>query len=352
MIAYFVYNLNKYSGASQQALLLAKEMNTPVVIFNHEKKSKFSKSRINKNLELINLPNSRFLALVFMVYFIILRKIKIIHLHGFLKHGILLGFILRKKVILKTTLMDSDDFRTLYEKAKIKKLMSFLFNNIDINICLTKQLLHRNREYICQKKIRVIPNGVEIPELTLTVKENIFCCVGLVCERKGTYESIEFFLKNYLNLPASIMYVIGPLEGLNESNHRYVERCYSLIASYNAEDKVIFTGNLNKLEVQGYYKISKALLFFSKKEGMPNVVLEAMANNCLPITTGIDGVVKEILGCDLNDKLTLKSTDHVIDIDVIDHIVFSEAVLIRAKTNFYIQKICLKYKELYERMML
>jgi hypothetical protein len=35
MIAYFVHNLDSYSGVAQQALLLAKSMKKEILFFNH-----------------------------------------------------------------------------------------------------------------------------------------------------------------------------------------------------------------------------------------------------------------------------------------------------------------------------
>lgn len=346
LVAYFVYNLNKYSGASQQALLLAKSVGVPVVIFNHEKDNRFSKIEINEFVDQINLPNNKLLSILCILYFIYSRRIKILHLHGFFKHGIVLGRILGLKSILKTTLMNSDDFETLYRESKFKKLTSFLFRSVDVNVCLTKQLKARNEKYISSSKIRVIPNGIELPSEVLTRKENIFSFVGLICDRKGTFESIEYYLKNYSNLPGSKMYVVGPLDGLNESDTKYVEKCYSLVSDYDAEEKVIFTGNVAKNEVQNILKICKALIFFSKNEGMPNVVLEAIGNNCLPITLGLDGVIHEIMG-DVANKLTLKNLEQVMAIEALDSLICDSTVSAIAKSNFSIDSVGFQYQELY-----
>lgn len=348
MIAYFVYNLNKYSGASQQALALAKSMKMPITILNHERGIGFSKKKINEYVEQINLPSNRFLALFYLIFFLAINKVKIIHLHGFFKHGIVLGRFLGKKIILKTTLMGSDDFESLCGKARNKKFIKFLIGCVDINVCLTPQLYNQNRNFIDESKIRIIPNGVELPANVLTQKENIFCFVGLVCERKGAFESIEYYLKNYLDLPGSKMYVVGPLEGLDESDSAYVNKCYTLVSQYAANDKVIFTGNIPRQDVQEIFRISKALIFFSKNEGMPNVVLEAISKNCLPITLGLDGVTLEILGHEVDSKLTLTDPPKIINVNVMDKIIESTDVYRIAKEKFSLQTINLNYQNLYE----
>lgn len=140
--------------------------------------------------------------------------------------------------------------------------------------------------------IELIPNGVLLAENcpTLEEKENAFCFVGLVCERKRTYESIKYFIDKYSQDTTSKMYVVGPYKDISnnyEFSDEYVAKCFDLIKKYDLENRVVFTDRVSKEETQSIFKKSKALLFFSDKEGMPNVVLEAMANNCVPITSEI-----------------------------------------------------------------
>lgn len=351
MIAFFVYNLNKYSGAAQQASLLANHLGLPVVIFNHERGVSFSRLKINAAVDVINLPRSKPLALVALFFYMALFRVKVIHLHGFFKHGLFLGRVLRKRVILKTTLMDSDDFLSLYRKAPNKLVFNFLLRCIDINICLTRQLRERNTKFVDEAKVRVIPNAVLTDGSYSTEKDNIFCFVGLVCNRKGTYESIEYYLKNYVKLPGSKLYVVGPLSGVDEVDSKYVKKCQDLVASYNASANVVFTGNVSKNDVVSFFKESKALLFFSKNEGMPNVVLEAMANNCLPITTGLDGVVNDMLGPDLSSSLVLSNHAEVVSIEKIDEIIASGQIVNQSKMFFSIDAVGSAYRALYMELV-
>lgn len=350
MIAYFVYNLEKYSGAAQQALLLAETTGRSIVIFNHERGVPFSRSKLSDKIEVINLPDQKLRSFVLLVYYLLKLRVSILHLHGFFKHGILLGWLLRKKVIVKTTLMGSDDFLSLEQRNSNNSYFAFLLSKLDVNICLTEQLKRENVQLIDERKITIIPNGVNISATCDIEKENIFCFVGLICERKGTYESIEYFLKNYLHLPGAIMYVIGPLEGVAESDNAYVQRCYDLVASFGAARQVVFTGNLKKKEVAHFLKKSKALLFFSKNEGMPNVVLEAMANNCAPITKGLDGVMEDLLGKELAIKL-ISEQNRPIKIDVVNEVVRLHLLRDRAINLFSIEIVAFRYNELYEELL-
>ncbi|WP_394169170.1 glycosyltransferase family 4 protein [Saccharospirillum alexandrii] len=350
MIAYFVYNLNRYSGAARQALLLAKNVGLPIVIFNHERVG-LSVEKISNLVEIVNLPKSRVLSLFVILYFIARKKVKILHLHGFFEHGIFIGTVLRKKIILKTTLLDSDDFDSLLNKRKCKRLILFLLSKVDVNVCQTNPIAEINSKHIDVKKIEVIPNAVRLPERASLQKENSFCFVGLVCDRKQTYESIVYYLNNYSKLPNSILYIIGPTSGLKESQSQYYEKCRSLVIDCRAEEKVIFTGNVDEQDVVSYLSKSKALLFFSKYEGMPNVVLEAMANNCAPVTTGVGGVMQNILEENEYDQLTLSSLSASVSISDIDDIIASKALYFQAKKQFSLEIISNRYYELYKGLL-
>lgn len=345
-----MYNLNKYSGAAQQALLLASFLKTSIFFFNHED-GEYSVKRISDKIVIVNLPKNRILRIFIIVWYLLNKNIKILHLHGFFKHGIILGFLFRKRVILKTTLMDSDDFLTLSKDFNSRLFLRFLLYCVDLNICLTEQLRKINVGFISDLKIKVVPNAVEIPKNISSVKDNVFCFVGLVCERKGTYESIEYFLRHYLSAPGSLMYVIGPVGGIKESDDNYIQKCRELIAAYEAQDRVLFLGNLAKSDVIEYLKISKALIFFSRKEGMPNVVLEAMANNCAPITTGIDGVIDELLDEDTKVNVTVRSYCEGIRLDVIDNVLATKELVHQAEKKFSIDHIARNYMAEYERYL-
>lgn len=186
-----------------------------------------------------------------------------------------------------------------------------------------------------------------MPGSVLAEKDNTFCFVGLICERKGAYESINFYLENYRSLSGSIMYVVGPESGSNESSKKYVEMCRDLVSAHNAQSQVIFTGNLEKSHVSEILWRSKALIFLSKREGMPNVVLEAMANNCMPITLGLDGVSEAMLGKGLNEKLSIPDPSTCIPSQLLDLAISDKNAYLRAKAKFSIEKVARAYKNIY-----
>jgi len=350
MIAYFVHNLDSYSGAAQQALLLAKHMKRDILFFNHNNKP-FKKYKYNELIEIINLPQNRFLQALIVLFFTLKYNIKIYHFHGSFNVGMFIGTILLKKMILKTTLLGDDDFDTFASKRSWK-IRYFLIKHIYKNIVLSNKLKEINSKYIDSSKIELIPNGVLLAKNcpTLEEKENAFCFVGLVCERKRTYESIKYFIDNYSQEKNSKMYVVGPYKNLqnnHEFNDEYVKRCFELIKKNGLENRVIFTDRISKEETQEIFKKSKALLFFSDKEGMPNVVLEAMANNCVPITSEMDGVIREIFE-DKKQGFILDNDFEKIDIKHIDQMIENRNAFRLMENKFSIGIVAKDYRKFYE----
>jgi glycosyltransferase involved in cell wall biosynthesis len=350
MIAYFVHNLDSYSGAAQQALLLAKHMNKNILIFNHNN-TQYKRYNETKNILIVDLPQNKLLQL-FIIFFITLKfKINIYHFHGSFNVGLLLGTILKKKMIMKTTLLGDDDFDTFASK-KSWKIRYFLIKKLYKNIVLSKKLKAINSNYIDESKIELIPNGVLLADRcpTLEEKENSFCFVGLVCERKRTYESIKYFIDNYSKDETTKMYIVGPYENMkdnHEFSNQYVKKCFDLIEKNNLKDRIIFTGRVSKNETQDILKKSKALLFFSSKEGMPNVVLEAMANNCVPITSELDGVIREIFE-DKKQGFILDEKFESICVSDIENMINKQTPYLLMKSKFSIDVVATEYLDIYE----
>ncbi len=354
MIAYFVFNLDTHSGAAQQALLLAKNINQDIIIFNYNSKTSYKKKyRLNNHIEVIDMPKSIMLATLIAFIYTLKYKIKIYHMHGGFPNFQLLGILLRRKTILKTTLMGSDDFDTL-RKKKRWDVWHFLIRRVTKNIVLSNKIQEINSKYIDSSKIIKISNGVLVPNMcsTLTEKEDSFCFVGTVCERKRTFESIQYFINNYSVLPQAKMYIIGPYQKMSsnyEFDNDYVNNCLNLVSKHDLIDRIIFTDRVSKEQALEYVSKCKALLFFSEKEGMPNVVLEAMSNNCVPIVSEMDGVTREIfddsVGGFIIDNIKTK-----VSIDMIEKLIDIQGPYLSIKKSS-IETIARKYNEIYNDLL-
>lgn len=270
-ILFVTYNLNTYSGAAFQALKLANKIKPThnIVICNFTKIKKSEKKyEYNENdILVIDVFDNIFSNFIFLK--ILLKyKIKIVHFHVFLSVKILISKLFIGNIILKTTLLGSDDFETAINSTIIGFAKKWVINFLDYNIVLSDKMKKINSCFFRSNKILKIPNAVELPQNIYRKKNEIYCCVGIICERKQVLESIKFYHQNLLT-KKSIFYIIGPnsiKDNTPEFTQAYYNKCIQYIRTNNLENSIIFTGNLSKNDLMYYYKISKSIIHFSKKK--------------------------------------------------------------------------------------
>ncbi|MGD0882240.1 MAG: glycosyltransferase family 4 protein [Acidimicrobiales bacterium] len=101
----------------------------------------------------------------------------------------------------------------------------------------------------------------------------IILFVGHLQERKGVDLLIRAFGQLLdAGLDAHLVIVGGPVETVD---HRYVESLETIVREHGMDERVIFTGP--KDDVAPYLSAADIFCLASHREGMPNVLLEAMA---------------------------------------------------------------------------
>lgn len=345
-VLYVVRNLDRYSGAARQAINLAlifKKNGIRIDILN------VSDSKKNNDFfhpELIITTVTRTESNI--VLFNILMEYYIVHFHGVFMKLFIFSKLAGNKNILKSTLDGEDDFLTLTsgKKRYIKKLI--LKHSIDLNNGLTSQITNKNKKIIDQKKIITINNFVNVSSAAAIHKENTFIYSGAIIQRKNPHLSIEYFLKNFYKLENSKLFLIGPSN--IEEEFGDIDYAMKLKSKYfELKEKIIFIDNLPHTELQEYFSKSKALLFFSEREGMPNVVLEALANNCFPILSSMNGLSKEIL-TKIDSGMILKNINDSIDIRDIENSIKSKLPYLLALEKYSFNIGFETYKTLYKSM--
>ena len=140
-------------------------------------------------------------------------------------------------------------------------------------------------------KVKVIHCGLEKTfydiEISSANKSRKIVCVGRLCEQKGQLLLVEAAIKLF-ELGEDFQLVLagdGPMRADIES----------LITQHNLESKVIITGWISSEQVQQELLSCAALVLPSFAEGLPVVIMEAMALSRPVITTYIAGIPELVI---------------------------------------------------------
>jgi glycosyltransferase involved in cell wall biosynthesis len=111
--------------------------------------------------------------------------------------------------------------------------------------------------------------------------------VGLKVERKGILDLMESWKLFYKNMPDHYLLMVGD-EKSSASDPDYNKHWEGIKKEIeNPELRII--NRPNHPAIEEYFYSSDIFIFLSKKEGMPNVVLEAMSAGLPMIITEFEG---------------------------------------------------------------
>ena len=312
-----------HSGAGMQAYFLSRILNQKgikVQILTSRNRSLKKTEVIDGNIRVtrLNAPGFyRFSSTLGALFFAInavlflLRKkneYDILHIHG---ASLMTAFpcfvakLLGKSVILKTTMLGADDPISLLQKARFGPLQVYLFSFADVVIATSTAL---QNAVICSKlwkkvKVLKIPNGVDTQKFYQVSKQEkqtlkrhfdfptsktIITFVGGISKRKGIDFLIEVW-KVILKVREDVcLLLVGPIEE------------EQLVHQIQAEfDQGQLTHNIRLLgkrdDVDQILRASDIFVFPSRREGLPNALLEAMACGLPSVVLDIKGIISDII---------------------------------------------------------
>lgn len=218
---------------------------------------------------------------------------------------ILLGKVSGKQVVFRSTMLGDDDIYSLIHKyPAFKGFRKWALSNLSAYYSLNPGFT-ASYEKVYGDIIKVIqcPQGLDILKFNAVSDEEkiqlriklglpldvpVFVSVGYLIRRKGYAELFE----NLAKLQTDFRYVIigdfrvGPEHSLYSRNFEMSELYEKGMGLF--KNKVIFTGPLKN--VSDYLRSADVFLLNSDKEGVPNVLLEAMACGCVPLIKEIEGL--------------------------------------------------------------
>ncbi len=169
-------------------------------------------------------------------------------------------------------------------------------NFISLNPNIRKELI---AIHVAEEKILVLPNGVDVQQYQPATEEEkrelkqtlgfedkpyLITYTGRFEERKRVIDLISAWQKIAREFPQHHLMLVGTGNEL--------ESCQDSVRALGLSQQVTFVGEVPNVE--DYLKITNCYVFPSSLEGMPNVVLEAMASGLPIISTAIPGIVELI----------------------------------------------------------
>jgi len=213
------------------------------------------------------------------------------------------------------------------------------------------------REFVAKEtgadrnKLSVIPNGVDVslfePKEHIGMEEVCFCTVGRLAPQKRTdlfIKAISRLNKQKKNV-RGIIAGDGPLRG----------ELQKLASKEGIESRVAFLGATE--DVPGLLERSDAFILASDWEGMPNVVLEAMAAGLPVVGTAIDGtkeIVKDgetglLVPADDADALAAAMNELADSVELRSRM--GKAGRLRAESKYSMEKMVERYETLYTNLV-
>lgn len=114
-----------------------------------------------------------------------------------------------------------------------------------------------------------IPRELTTIEPSMTPDSNRILLVGRLAPEKYPLEALEIFKKVHDKIPEVVLDVVG------DGNQR--DAMLDFVARNKLSGSVIFHGTKSASEIGTYYKEAACVLFTSKMEGFPMILLESMA---------------------------------------------------------------------------
>lgn len=146
-----------------------------------------------------------------------------------------------------------------------------------------------------EKKIQVIYNGVDSGEFkpqtvarSLQLKPPIVLYVGTLKASKGSSDLLTAFLKIAAQKPEAQLYYLGA--GPDQA------RLQAEVEAANVTERVHFIGQVSHDQLAGWYNRSSIVCLPSHGEGVPNVLLEAMACGRPVVATRVGGIPEIVPG--------------------------------------------------------
>jgi glycosyltransferase involved in cell wall biosynthesis len=251
----------------------------------------------------------------------LLPRVDLVHVHGFSKKNVLVAALVRlfaRPVILHLHTARHDEPKTIQEQGR---LAWWAFTSPDRYLAVSRNLAQRYLDAgLPAGRLREISNGVDVTRfspasdterrelrhrLGLPVDRPLILFVGVMSPDKQPHILLDAWaaFESRERMGSTLMFVGATDPRLFELEGRLAEQMKERLSQIGDGDRVHFASPTR--EIENYYRAADLVVMPSLREGLPVVVLEAMACG-LPvvasrlagstdtvITDGVDGRLVE-----------------------------------------------------------
>ena len=310
-----------FGGAPVQAIRLAnalkdKGVNVEFLSDNGRKPTVISDvyeglkvSRVRTYFDNVKSKPREIIFCIKLFVFVLFRPdLKILHFHSIRGlEALLFPFfrLIGRKVLLKLTLVDSDDPLTFKKRKNLSRYYMWGLKATHAMVAISSELKERSLTAgIDNHVVHEIFNGFDeqsffVPtlglradlrrELDIDAKAPVFLSIGKVEFRKGYDLLIESFEIIQKKMPDAHLVIVGP-DNIG-GNQFYVDLCNKVMEKELSN--ISFVGK--KSNVHEYLKAADYFLFCSRQEGFGTVLIEAMACGLPTVAMNIAGITDEII---------------------------------------------------------
>jgi len=212
--------------------------------------------------------------------------------------------------------------------AVIQRKIAFSMRPMDAVVVSSGVMAEQMRQMGVRAPVHVIPNGVDTDrfraldggadrrrvreELGIGHEDAMALFVGPIVPRKGIDLLLEAWTRLCKELPRLHLVLAGPrLDITHPANRSFHQEVCRMVKESAAPKRVHFTGMIENVEE--YMRAADVFVFPSRREGMPNVVPEAMASGLPVVMTPFIGLPSEFGEAGVHYRLVDFDADSLAD---------------------------------------